>query len=57
MLIRVRNGQMSDMELSAAIQSRLSVTGAVTQAQAISQERAKALQYYRGEAIGVLSPT
>ena len=53
MLVRVRRGPMSEMELSAQIQSRLAVTGAVTQAQAISNDRAKALRYYRGEPLGI----
>lgn len=53
MLIRARGSRMSDMELSGAIQSRLAITGAVTQAQAVANDRAKALRYYRGEPLGI----
>jgi hypothetical protein len=53
MLLRTRNGRMSDAELSAAVGARMSVTGAITQVQSISNDRAKALRYYRGEPLGI----
>ncbi|MEY4707482.1 MAG: hypothetical protein RJB58_1205, partial [Pseudomonadota bacterium] len=44
---------MSDSELTAMIGARLSITGAITQVQAVSSDRAKALKYYRGEPLGI----
>jgi hypothetical protein len=53
MLVRVRRGKMSDTELASHIGARMSVTGALTQIQGISQDRAKALKYYRGDPLGI----
>lgn len=53
MLIQHRRGRaLSDYELQAAIASRLSITGVVTQAATSNSDRAKALRYYRGEPMG-----
>jgi len=52
-LIRSSGRRMTDDELSAHIGSRLAVTGAISQVQAVSSDRAKALRYYRGEPLGI----
>lgn len=56
MLLVNRRGSMSDEELAAAVGSRLAITGAQTQIQSISSDRAKALRYYRGEPLGIEMP-
>lgn len=55
MLIRARRPKMQDDELIGIVNMRLATTSASSMATTFAADRAKAMAYYRGDAVGLLS--